>query len=153
MRQRESRSPGPPHGAPGGTLRRVLMGEPSVRAPRISVMRRSLSLLVAVAVLACAPRREATVPFLPSDALTRATRILESFEYNIVEVDREEGLVRGMRTPQRLALWEVTVHVTPAGDGSHYRLESRTTGDPRAYESVDSEHLDRILEVLADWRR
>lgn len=133
-------------------------------------MRRSFSLLVAVAVLACAPRREATVPFPPSDALTRATRVLESFEYNVVEVDREEGLVRGLRTPEHLArgvlarssdrsdpsmdvLWEVTVHVTPAGDGSHYRLESRTTGDPRALESVDPKHLDRILEILADWRR
>lgn len=133
-------------------------------------MRRSLSLLVAVAVLACAPRREATVPFPPSDALTRATRVLESFEYNVVEVDREEGLVRGTRTPEHLArgvlprssgtpdpsqdiLWEVTVHVTPVGDGSHYRLESRTTGDLRALESVDPKHLDRILEALADWRR
>lgn len=129
-------------------------------------MRRSLSLVLVLAVLACAPRRLATVPYSPSDALTRATRILESFEYNVVEVDREAGLVRGMRSSGRLArgvlaassdspdasrevLWEVTVHVTPADAGSHYRLESRAT----ALESVDQTHLDRILRVLADWRR
>lgn len=129
-------------------------------------MRRSLSLVLVVALLACAPRREAIVPFSPSDALTRATRILESFEYNIVDVDREAGLVRGVRTSGHLprgalarnpdnpdasreVLWEVTVHVTPADAGSHYRLESRAT----ALESVGQKHLDRILRVLADWRR
>lgn len=134
-------------------------------------MRRSLPLLLlAFFALACAPRREAVVPFAPADALTRASRILESFEYNVVEVDPEEGLVRGVRSAEHLStsvlsrgsrapapsedvLWQVTVHVTPSGDGSLYRLEADATSGAYRLEDVDPVHLDRLLEALAEWRR
>lgn len=127
-------------------------------------------LLLALVAIACAPRREATVPFPPSDALDRAARILESFDYNVVELDRERGAVRGVRTAEHLSpsvlargsrmptppgeiLWEVTVHVTPSGDGARYRLDSRSMSGVRRLEQVDQRHLDRVLEALADWRR
>lgn len=135
-------------------------------------MRHSLPLLLlALVTLACAPRREATVPFSPPDALTRAVRILESFEYNVVEIDRDRGLVRGIRTAEHLStsvvlggsrgptppgdvLWEVSVHVTPSGDeGAHYRLESRVATDAYHLDYIDPAHLDRILVALADWKR
>ena len=129
-----------------------------------------LALVLAGLLAGCASPREATVPVPPSEALTRAERILESFEYNVVEVDREAGLVRGLRTAEHLTsetsgvgssdpdtsrevIWEVTVHVSRAGEGTLYRLEGRTLGDLPGLERVDSGHMNRILAALTEWRR
>lgn len=129
---------------------------------------RRLALPVLVlGALSCAPRREALVPLSPSDALARAVRILESFEYNVVERDEERGRVRGIRTAEYMAVgnhidrtgdegrlsreegvWEVTVHVTSAETGSRYRLEARATRG-----QVDPTQLELILAALDDWRR
>ncbi|MDX1568117.1 MAG: hypothetical protein R3223_09980 [Longimicrobiales bacterium] len=117
------------------------------------------------------PPRVATVPLPPDDAVTRAAHVLESFDYTVVDLDREEGIVRGTRDSgnSRGVLWEVRVHVRPESDGSaaRYRLESRATAtvDTRRRRSSDSDlpyirfnevpssHLDEILATLADWRR
>lgn len=121
-------------------------------------------LILAAGTLACAPSREATIPFPPADALARAVRVLESFDYNVVEVNRDEGFARGLRAAELLApgllsrnsgdiVWEVTVHVYPVDGGARYRLESDALGDAGVLEHVDSRHMDRILAALADWRR
>lgn len=127
-------------------------------------------LVVFSAVTSCgAPPREATIPFPPDHAVTRAARILESFDYAVVELDRAEGVVRGTRAAGRRpeVLWEVTVHVTAEEEGTmaRYRLESRATStvERGARGSAQSDlpsvrtnrvppsHLDEILVALADW--
>lgn len=124
-------------------------------------------------VVSCGgPPREATVPVPAEDALTRAARVLESFDYNVMEVDRGDGVVTGTRSAGQEPdiLWRVTVHVTSLEDGAaaRYRLESRATRtaeipDERRRSSSDlpsirfnrvpPDHLDEILAALADWRR
>lgn len=126
-------------------------------------------LVVSSTVASCgAPRREAIIPVPPDHAVTRALRILESFDYTVVEVDRTDGVVRGTRGDGRQpeVLWEVTVHVTPEQGGTvaRYRLESRATStvemqSRRSSESdlpsvrinrVPPSHLDEILMTLAN---
>lgn len=133
-----------------------------------------LALFVASCViLSCGgPLREATVPVPAEEAVARAARVLESFDYNVMEVDRDDGVVSGTRSAgvEPDVLWRVTVHITAVEDGAaaRYRLESRAT---RAVETptqgrssqsdlpslrlyrVPPDHLDEILAELADSRR
>lgn len=131
-----------------------------------------LILLLALAAASCGTPREAAVSLSPDDALTWAVRTLESFEYNVVEVDSADGVVRGIRSANPLApgaggapsvsrgapvdaLWTVTVTVSPVGTGARYRVDGSAT--PRTTERrrnrIPPSHLDRILVRLADRRR
>lgn len=124
-------------------------------------------------ILSCGgPPRETTVPVPAEEAVTRAARVLESFDYNVVEMDRADGVVSGTRSAgvEPDVLWRVTVHVTPVegGAAARYRLESRATRaveiptQGRSSQSdlpsirlyrVPPDHLDEILAELADRRR
>lgn len=94
----------------------------------------SVSTALATLAVACFyPSREASVPFPPEDALNRAVRVLEAFDYNVLSVDRERLFVRGVRPTEeqgRQILWQVTVSVAPEVGESRVRLrlDSRATG-------------------------